>query len=262
MGDHLKLIWCAVAGLFRSRAALQTEVLALRHQLNVLRGRTPKGIAVSNIDRLVFAGLYHLAPEVLDAVRILKRETIIRWHRAWPSAASCASARIAIILRSSLSADSGWRASSSSLLCRTSSSSDAAICCLTIFGMNSSRIFPIFSPREKKGWEHAAGIAAPLPPMRRARPNVLMFGGWAWIDQPAEAQEHELAGWLRMLIRTKSRLTVVEPGGPQPQRVCMPARLHHNRGSRAWVAPDARWSLRHASRCGSRRGPPWRRWRG
>ena len=68
MGDLLKLIWYAVAGLFRSRAALQTEVLALRHQFNVLRRRAPKRVAVSNIDRLVFAGLYHLAPEVLDAV--------------------------------------------------------------------------------------------------------------------------------------------------------------------------------------------------
>jgi hypothetical protein len=36
MGDLLKLIWYAVAGLFRSRGALQTEVLVLRHQLNVL----------------------------------------------------------------------------------------------------------------------------------------------------------------------------------------------------------------------------------
>ena len=85
MGDLLKLIRYAVyavVGLFRSRAAWQTEVLALRHQLNVLRRRAPKRVAVSNIDRLVFAGLYHLAPEVLDAVKILKPETIIRWHRA------------------------------------------------------------------------------------------------------------------------------------------------------------------------------------
>jgi NAD-dependent SIR2 family protein deacetylase len=57
------------------------------------------------------------------------------------------------------------------------------------------------------------------PPLPRCRhcgglacPNVLMFGDWAWIDQPAEAQEHELVGWLRMLIRAKSRLTVVELG--------------------------------------------------
>ena len=82
MGDLLKLIWYAVAGLFRSRAALQTEVLALRYQLNVLRRGAPKRVTVSNIDRLVFAGLYHLAPEVLDAVKILRPETIIRWHRA------------------------------------------------------------------------------------------------------------------------------------------------------------------------------------
>jgi hypothetical protein len=43
MGDLLKLIWYAVARLFRSRAALQTEVLALRHQLNVLRRRAGLG---------------------------------------------------------------------------------------------------------------------------------------------------------------------------------------------------------------------------
>jgi hypothetical protein len=82
MGDLLKLIWYAVAGLFRSRAALQTEILALRHQLNVLSRRAPKRVAVTNLDRLVFTGLYRLAPEVLDAVKILKPETIIRWHRA------------------------------------------------------------------------------------------------------------------------------------------------------------------------------------
>ena len=82
MGDLLKLVWCTVAGLFRLRAALQTEVLTLRHQLNVLRRRAPKRVAVSNVARLVFAGLYHLAPEVLDAVKILKPETIIRWRRA------------------------------------------------------------------------------------------------------------------------------------------------------------------------------------
>ena len=82
MGDLVKLIWYAVAGLLRSRAALQTENLVLRHQLNVLRRRAPKRVAVRNIDRLVFAGLYRLTPEALDAVKILKPETIIRWHRA------------------------------------------------------------------------------------------------------------------------------------------------------------------------------------
>jgi transposase InsO family protein len=82
MGDLCRLILLAAVGLFQSRRALQAEILVLRHQLNVLRRRSPKRVAVSNIDRLVFAGLYRLAPEVLDGLKILKPETVIRWHRA------------------------------------------------------------------------------------------------------------------------------------------------------------------------------------
>jgi hypothetical protein len=82
MGDLCGLIWCAMAGLFRSRAALQAEILVLRPQLNVLRRKSPKRVAVGNIDRLVFCGLYRLSPEVLDALKIFRPETVIRWHRA------------------------------------------------------------------------------------------------------------------------------------------------------------------------------------
>jgi hypothetical protein len=82
MGDFCRLIWWAVVGLFRSRSALQTEILVLRHQLNVLRRRSPKRVTLGNLDRLVFAALYRLAPEVLDSLKILKPETVIRWHRA------------------------------------------------------------------------------------------------------------------------------------------------------------------------------------
>jgi len=39
-------------------------------------------VTVSNIDRLVLAGLYRLAPEVPDALKVLKPETVIRWQRA------------------------------------------------------------------------------------------------------------------------------------------------------------------------------------
>ena len=82
MADLCRLIWCAVVGLFRSRAALQIEILVLRHQLNVLRRKSPKRVTFRNVDRLVFAGLYRIAPHVLDALKILKPETLIRWHRA------------------------------------------------------------------------------------------------------------------------------------------------------------------------------------
>ena len=82
MIDLCKLIWCAVAGLFRSRAALEAEILVLRHQLNVLRRKSPGRLAFSSIDRLVFAGMYALAPNILDALKIVKPETVLRWHRA------------------------------------------------------------------------------------------------------------------------------------------------------------------------------------
>jgi len=82
MGDLCGLIWCAIAGLFRSRVALQAEILVLRHQLNVLRRKSPKRVAVGNSDRLVFCGLYRLSPKVLDALKIFQPETVIRWHRA------------------------------------------------------------------------------------------------------------------------------------------------------------------------------------
>src|SRR3984893_7994460 len=83
MSDLCKLIWCALIGIFRPRAALQAENLVLRHQLNVLRRKSPKRLAFGNVDRLVFTALYRVAPGVLDALKILKPQTVIRWHRAY-----------------------------------------------------------------------------------------------------------------------------------------------------------------------------------
>ena len=76
------MIWWALVGLFQSRVSLEAEILALRHQLNVLRRKSPKKLTFTGIDRLVFAGLYRLAPGMLDALAIVKPETVIRWHRA------------------------------------------------------------------------------------------------------------------------------------------------------------------------------------
>jgi hypothetical protein len=82
MRDLCRCIWCAVIGLFRSRAALEAEVLVLRHQLNVLRRKSPKRVALNSIDRLLLVGLYRLAPTVLDALKIVRPETLMCWHRA------------------------------------------------------------------------------------------------------------------------------------------------------------------------------------
>ncbi len=82
MVDVLMLLWSALTGLCRSRARLEAEILVLRQQINVLRRKSPKRSIFSNIDRLVFVGLYRLVPGTVDALAILRPETVIRWHRA------------------------------------------------------------------------------------------------------------------------------------------------------------------------------------
>ena len=42
MRDVCRLIWLALVGLFQSRVSLEVEILALRHQLNVLGRKSPK----------------------------------------------------------------------------------------------------------------------------------------------------------------------------------------------------------------------------
>src|SRR6266478_9002841 len=75
------ICWTLI-GIFLPGAAFQDENLVLRHQLNVLRRKSPKRLAFGNVDRLVFTALYRVAPGVLEALKILKPQTVIRWHRA------------------------------------------------------------------------------------------------------------------------------------------------------------------------------------
>ena len=82
MRESFSLIWLALAGLFRSRASLLAEILVLRHQLNIQRRRLPKRHAFRATDRLIFAALYRFVPTVINALAIVRPETVIKWHRA------------------------------------------------------------------------------------------------------------------------------------------------------------------------------------
>jgi transposase InsO family protein len=82
MVDVLVLLWSALTRLFRSRARLEAEILVLRQQINVLRRKSPKRLAFGSFDRMVFVGLYRLVPRTVDALAIVRPETVIRWHRA------------------------------------------------------------------------------------------------------------------------------------------------------------------------------------
>jgi hypothetical protein len=75
--DLVRLDWSVPAA-----GCVGAEILVLRHQLNLLRRKSPKRLAFGDVDRLVFTALYHVAPGVLDALKILKPQTVIRWHCA------------------------------------------------------------------------------------------------------------------------------------------------------------------------------------
>src|SRR6202049_4428598 len=82
MRETCSLVWSVLVLLFRSRASLEAEILILRHQLNIQRRHLPKRLTFSSIDRLIFVGLSRLAPSTLNALTIVKPETVVRWHRA------------------------------------------------------------------------------------------------------------------------------------------------------------------------------------
>src|SRR5215471_11200303 len=70
-----------LGGLIRSRAALHFEVLALRHQLQVLERSRPRRLRLAKADRWFWAWLSRAWGEWRTAVVIVKPETVIAWHR-------------------------------------------------------------------------------------------------------------------------------------------------------------------------------------
>src|ERR1700720_1222680 len=65
----------------KSRASLEAENLVLRQQLIVLSRKSRSRVRLWNIDRLTFVWLYRCFPAILNAITVVKPETVIRWHR-------------------------------------------------------------------------------------------------------------------------------------------------------------------------------------
>ena len=65
----------------KSRAALQLENVALRHQIGVLQRSAKKRLPLNNADRLLWIGLSRVWTEWRSALKILKPDTVIGWHR-------------------------------------------------------------------------------------------------------------------------------------------------------------------------------------
>lgn len=65
----------------RSRAALQLEILALRHQLQVLGRSRRRRVYLTQADRLLWVWLSRIWPEWRSAIVIVRPDTVITWHR-------------------------------------------------------------------------------------------------------------------------------------------------------------------------------------
>jgi hypothetical protein len=81
MREAYNLVWSVLVFLFRSRVSLEAEILILRHQLKIQQRHVPKRVAFTAMDRLIFVGLYRLVPNSLNALAIVRPDTVIRWHR-------------------------------------------------------------------------------------------------------------------------------------------------------------------------------------
>src|SRR6202048_5114745 len=67
---------------FKPRQRLEAGILVLRHQLNVLQQHAPRrALHLRWIDRALFIWLYRRCPRILDAITIVRPETVVRWHR-------------------------------------------------------------------------------------------------------------------------------------------------------------------------------------
>jgi hypothetical protein len=67
---------------FKPMWRLEAENAAPRQQLTILRRRLTLLSRLTNSSRRFFVVLYRLFPSILDALRIIQPETLVRWHRS------------------------------------------------------------------------------------------------------------------------------------------------------------------------------------
>src|SRR5258706_12991359 len=74
-------VLAVLASPLKSKVRLEAENAVLRHQLIVLRRRLHGRVRLTNHDRLLFLQLYRWFPSILQALTIIRPETLLRWHR-------------------------------------------------------------------------------------------------------------------------------------------------------------------------------------
>jgi putative transposase len=65
----------------RTRASLELELVALRHQVTGLRRQRRGQLRLFSTDRLLWVWLYRTWPQVLNTMVLVKPATVVQWHR-------------------------------------------------------------------------------------------------------------------------------------------------------------------------------------
>src|SRR5712691_3972904 len=77
----LSTVVSILAFRLRRRAALELELIALRHQVTVLQRQHEGRLRLFSTDRLLWVWLYRVWPQVLHAMVLVKPATVVQWHR-------------------------------------------------------------------------------------------------------------------------------------------------------------------------------------
>jgi putative transposase len=86
MSSFFVALFALVASSFQTRAALQSEILALRHQLAVFQKNAPRRLRLYRCDRLLWVVLYRFWSGWSQCLQMVQPDTVLRWHRrafAW-----------------------------------------------------------------------------------------------------------------------------------------------------------------------------------
>ena len=78
----LTTLLATLSSIFRSRATIQLENLALRHQIGILQRSARRRPKLTPADRLLWVGLSRIWSDWRSALAIVKPETVVAWHRA------------------------------------------------------------------------------------------------------------------------------------------------------------------------------------
>jgi hypothetical protein len=81
MITYLSALACLLSFRVRSRASLELELVALRHQVAVLRRQRKGRLQLSSTDRLLWVWLYRIWPQALNAMVPVMPTTVVQWHR-------------------------------------------------------------------------------------------------------------------------------------------------------------------------------------